>query len=259
MLSFLFKKKEVVLDCFTFIEHAYQYAPISSAVHHIPNWWKNTQKINNDGNSATIKNCAGFIDHYKKGIVIPSWFEAELTIHEQNNIDNRWWDFKSSLEDNEFSVAGSHHQGQFAGFALDNGHNIKIDSCWIFKTKEEVFFSWTQPTWNMRSVLDHITVLPAVLEFKRQHGTNINLFVTNKLNSVKIIIQPMIPLVMLHPLTERKVTVKNHLVSYSEWNKIAHGGLNKMIMKNSVQNQINMYKKRKQLDKIANERGCPFR
>ena len=71
-MFFWFKKKKVVLECFTDNDIAFNYAKIERMDKFFPEWWKKTKKYSDKG-IPTIKGCVGFIDYYKKGITIPSW------------------------------------------------------------------------------------------------------------------------------------------------------------------------------------------
>ena len=68
-MLFIFKKKPVVLDCFTCNPTALLH-PISNSVRHIPEWWKKIGKVRNEEiynqhgvevPVSTMKNCVGFI------------------------------------------------------------------------------------------------------------------------------------------------------------------------------------------------------
>jgi hypothetical protein len=247
----LFKKSEVVLDCFTHLPYVYDCAKINYANKFMPAWWKNTPESNND--NPTIKHCAGLIDFYKTGIVLPSWFEMELTIAKLGQ--EKWCDWESSNTD--VDTSSSHTPDQFEGFAEVDGTNLKLTSPWLFKTKEDINFTWTQPTWSMRELLGNITVLPATINFKYQHVTNINLFVINKEQAQQCRIKPLMPLAILHPLTDKKITIKNHLVSKDEWER--HLGVGKLILKRYPKEWISFYKTKKDLHKkIENINKCPY-
>jgi hypothetical protein len=252
-MIFFKKNKDVVLDCFTTVPHVYEYAKIDYGIKYIPDWWKNTPKSLLD-NTVTIKNCVGLMDFYKKGIVIPSWFEMDLTICDKNNPE--WFSWSASNSD--VSTDESHSPEMFSGFAKDTGKNIKLQSPWFLKTKEEVYFSWTQPTWSMRPLLPYVSILPAVINFKYQHASNINLFVDLKNNEQQLTIPPLAPLVMMHPLTEKNVIIKTHLIDEKEKQKII--GIRKFILRRGQTDPIDSYKKKKDLlKKIDNmNSGCPF-
>ena len=250
-MMFFIKKKEFVLDCFTYLPYVYDYAKINQANKYLPDWWKNTPAAN--GNNPTIKHCAGLSDFFKTGVVIPSWFEMELTIRQLGGDQRCAWEASNT----DVNTESSHTPDQFAEFAHEDGNNLKLTSPWLFKTKEDINFTWTQPTWNMRKLLNNVTVLPAVVNFKYQHITNINLFVINKDNTETCKIPPLMPLAILHPLTEKKVIIKNHLVSKDEWERQL--GLRNLILTRHPKEWISLYKTKKDLHtKIENINRCPI-
>jgi hypothetical protein len=98
---------------------------------------------------------------------------------------------------------------------------------------------------------------PATINFKYQHVTNINLFVVNKEQAQQCRIKPLMPLAILHPLTDKKITIKNHLVSKEEWER--HLGISKLILKRHPREWISLYKTKKDLHtKIENLNKCPY-
>jgi hypothetical protein len=247
------KSKEIVLDCFTHVPYVYDHAKIDHATKFIPNWWKETPAVNVDS-EATIKNCPGFIEFYKKGIVIPSWFEMDVDILEQGNPELYRW----QASNQDVNTDNSHKPSQFFGFAGESGKNIKITSPWAFRTKEEIYFTWTQPTWNMRDLLCDLTILPATVNYKFQHATEINFFIVNQLQSKKINISPLTPLAILHPLTERKIKIKNHLVSKEEWLRIF--GVDRFLFRRNSDDAVKFYNRKKKLQTSIEEKSsCPFK
>ena len=264
LVNFFFKKKDVVLDCFTHVAHAYDYAKIDTALNHLPEWFKKTPKIGKDehGNeeprNATIKNCVAIIELYKKGIVIPSWFEMELKINSYLDKDTSAFSWQSS--NTYITTDNSHSPNQFKGFAKENGGNIKISSPWAFRTKEEIYFTWTQPTWHYREFLGSLTNLPAVTEFKYNHGTEINFFVQQQEQVQEIVIPPLTPLVMLHPMTERNVIIKNHLISKDEFSRIH--GVHNLLFQRDGKDSIGFYQTKKrlvdQVEEQAAQTKCPY-
>lgn len=248
-----FKSKEIVLDCFTYVPYVYDYAKIDQATKFIPEWWRSTPAIAEDG-QATIKNCPGIIEFYKKGIVVPSWFEMDIDILEQGNPELYRW--QSSNQD--VNTDNSHKPNQFLGFAGESGKNIKITSPWALRTKEEIYFTWTQPTWNLRNLLCDLTVLPATINYKFQHATEINFFIVNQQESKKINILPLTPLAILHPLTERKIKIKHHLVSKEEWLRIF--GVDRLLFRRSSEDAVKFYNRKKKLQTMMEEQPkCPFK
>ena len=257
MISFFVKKSEVVVDCFTHHESAYEYTPINYGTQFYPDWWKKTDNnfINEKGESkSTIKNCVGFIDYYKNCLVIPSWFEMDLSVYEQGN--QQWWNYQAS--NLYVDTKASHAREAFEGFALDNGNNVKLTSPWVIQTKEEIQWVWSQPTWNLREHLSTFTILPAVVDFKYQHSTNINLFVTNEEKLKNTVIKPNTPLVALHPMTEKNIIIKKHLVTHEEYIQRVDGVASLFLRRNSI-DFSKLYKKKKEfLTQKENPSTCPF-
>lgn len=210
------KKNELFLDCYTYLPYVYETAKINHAVKYIPDWWKNTPKYEESENQATIKNCVALKDYFKTGIVIPSWFSLSLTIHSQDFEREESFSFDSST--NHFEEI-SHPKCQYSLLAGKNKINFKIKSPWLIYCKEPINFVWSHPLYNMVKMTDkNFDIMPAVVNYKYQNATNINAIITKEENDLQMIkIEPLNPLVMMHPMTERKVNLRHHLVSEEEW------------------------------------------
>jgi hypothetical protein len=66
---FLFKKKKVVLDCFTYRSDVYSYFPIQKASSAMPNWWKKMPATfcpdpTGLAEFPTMRSCSGFLSYY---------------------------------------------------------------------------------------------------------------------------------------------------------------------------------------------------
>ncbi len=248
-----FKKKKIVLDCFTNIPSVYDNAKIDYGSRYHPEWWKSTPRVNENFN--TIKTCRGFIDYYKHGIVIPSWFEADIELYEKNNIENKWFSMKYS---NDYvDLSDSHDSVQFPNFAQDYGKNIKIKSPWAFRTNKDINFTWTQPTWSMRDSFRYFSLLPAVINFKYQHHTHINYFIQLEDSPKTITIPPLTPLVMLHPLTDDNVEIKTHLVSDREYSRIF--SKEDLILNRNLADESKEFERKKALTKRLDTLKCPYK
>jgi hypothetical protein len=266
LVNFFFKKKEIVLDCFTHVPYAYDYAKIDSSLNYIPEWFKNTPKVEKDENGnqipelVTIKNCVAFIELYKKGIVIPSWFSMDLKINTDSNTEKQPVEWEASND--MVHTRNSHHPDQFKRYAGPHGGNVKISSPWAFKTQEEIYFTWTQPTWSLRNFTGSLTLLPAVVNYKYNHSTEINYFVEEKPQVQELTIPPLTPLVMLHPMTERTVVIKNHLVTLDEFNRIH--GVHRMFFHRGGKDSMGLYQaKKKIIERVESQNEqtnskCPY-
>lgn len=247
--NFFFKRPQVVLDCFTATPHVYDNAKINWGIKFMPDWWKRTPRQLENGD-LTVKNCVGLTDLYKTSIVIPSWFEMRLRVHSKHDQEDLWYTWEGSNE--SIVTDGSHADEQFEEFAVSHAHNIKLHSPWVFKTKEFVRFTWTQPTWNMRHMIEQLTILPAVVDYKYQHDTNINFLMLNKNQEFNVTIEPLTPLVMLHPMTDKEIVIKNHLVDQKEYDRIHN--VDKLFIKDNRA----LYTQRKRKTDMIEKLGCPY-
>lgn len=257
MFSFFVKRSEVVVDCFTHHQAAFEYTPIDYGSKFLPDWWKDTKPSfqNNSGQvGPTIKNCIGLIEYYKNSLIIPSWFEMDLNVYEEGN--EQTWTYQSS--NTYVDTESTHPREAFKGFALENGSNLKFTSPWLIRTKEEVRWVWSQPTWNLREHLSTFTVLPAVIDFKYQHSTNVNLFVQNETNFKNTIIKPNTPLVSLHPISDKNFIIKNHLISYEDFTQKKNGAASMFLLRN-FKEISKLYARKRDLVNIRGKNStCPF-
>ena len=78
-MMFFFKKKNIVVDCFTTSVTAYKYHPIKKASEFLPEWWKKVPAYNNVSSPysnnmmverTSIKKCTGFTSLYKNGFIL---------------------------------------------------------------------------------------------------------------------------------------------------------------------------------------------
>jgi len=259
MFDIFVKKTDVVLDCFTYSHNAYEYAKIDYGNKYFPEWWKETPKVLPE--AVTIKNCTAFMDFHTKGIVIPSWCELKIHIYEYKNDEG--FSFKWNSSDGDFDTKSSHSNIQWDNFSLDNGFNMKFTSPWRMKTKEEIYFSWTQPTWHLRECMQNFSIIPGVMNFKYQHSSNINYIVIQDNEAKDISIPVRTPLVMMHPMTEKNVIIKNHLIDRKEFDEGFDFSLKKLFLEMSPNDMLGFSRKKKKLidemDEINNDKKkCPF-
>jgi len=207
-MIFFFKKKPLVLNCVTDRHDVMTYAPIQKTSKFFPDWWKRLPKSIDDAGAGvgfrTMKTCAGMRDLFQHGIIIPMWSDAVISV---GKIGEQAYKYQFSDKRSIISADHSAHQrGDFA--PADAYQHIKVDSPWLFSCEEAVPLIWTEPTWNMGEHLTQYRVLPAVVDYKYQTSTNINLIASRKLNEVSTFMIPHgQPLVQLTPLTERELKI----------------------------------------------------
>jgi len=241
-MIFKFPKKKIVLDCFTKHEYVIKSAPIVNAIKVIPDWWKTLpvqySRTNEIYPKSTMKNCVGMVDYYKKSVAISLWSELALKIKSSKDFE---WQF-SDLQ----SVIGHHDlEKEATGFLNDYAH-FKLLSPWIFSTKEDINWVWSCPLWNFFKSHE-IVFPPAIVNYKHQHGTHINLLIYAG-KPKTIIIPHGQPLIFISPMSDRKVEIVRHLVSPQEFERRGSNGT-----------PISFIKKyQKQIDTRSKFNDCPF-
>jgi len=238
---FLFKKKKIILDCFTYNSSAYEYGKIERASKFYPDWWKNTPRElskNSKSGTANIKTCTGLIENYQYGVMLPLWSDLNISI---NGVDKTCrWEFADGT-----SRIESHGPAQWDKYADPNTNiHLKMLTPWMFKCKEDVPFMYMRPYWNYQP-FSSISVPTGIINFKYQHSPNFNMFINSTLDA-HIELKHGDPLAHMIPIDNREVTIHNHLIDDKEYNKI--------FTKLSFDGNYNTVKKLMQ----EKESKCPF-
>ena len=242
-LMFWFKKPKIVIDCFTNSETIITTSPIDFAIKYAPDWWLNLpNSFEMDGTfwpSPTMKGCTGFTEYYRKSIAIPLWCDLALAVKD----NELYWQFAD-----QSTNSINHPPQQYGNFwPTDEYRHLKIDTPWIFRTKENIDWVWTSPSYNMKD-LDKFTILPGITNFSYVGTPNINMMFNLK-NERKLILPVNHVLVHLTPMTERKIEIKRHLLDSKEYEK----------MNNDIHPKISfsgVYGKTKKLKE--KHKKCPF-
>jgi hypothetical protein len=216
VIIFKFPNKKITLDCFTYESYVIEYAPINFAIKHIPDWWKNLpikeMDINNPFAHKNMRHCVGMVDYYKKSIAIPLWSDLMIECYGSNSFKWQFSDRKTEIKNHDTKI-------QATGF-LNNYQHLKIISPWMFRSKKEVNWVWSHPTYNYPNSQD-LVCLPAITDFYYQNATNINLMIDAG-SPKNIALQHGQPLALITPMSDKKIEIKNHLISFEEWNNIAN-------------------------------------
>ena len=212
MFDIFIKRSTINIDCFTSNSGMYTHHPIVVASEAIPNWWKtmkgtvDVEKFGIQHEAATIKRCDGIIGLYKHGICVPLW--SDLIIE-----TNKDGEFRYLYSSEENPAINTHFKNQFNEH-FNNLVHIKIQSPWLIEEKTGVEFYFNQATWSLLDHSYHMNIVPAIINFKDQSSTHINLFMPKKENRIELSAgQPMLHIV---PLSDKKIVLKNHLISEDE-------------------------------------------
>jgi hypothetical protein len=246
MFNFFHRTPEIFLDCFTADNTVYLTTPIVRASKALPEWWvklkpgspkfvhseENPYHIKED---LTARNCYAIIELYKKGIIIENW--ADISFRMENNSYNYWYASGDPPQT---------HDKKQLGTSFPNYHHIKLSSPWMFRETKGVKFLWLGAEWSLDKL--DIKILPGVINFDITSQVNVNMMFPVRDGTFTI--PAGNPLVHLVPLSDHKLTVKNHLVTRQEFDKN---------VLNSRQITFYGWKKTLQLRKRNRERGtCPF-
>ena len=246
---FWFKQTEIVVDCFINDQLIYNNFKIQKAKEFIPSWWKslpsnNQIKINTDPESKltikqqNLKHCNGFRDLFAEGFIIPFWVDCQIEMLDENKY------YISGHQVPAVNINVGYHGREQTGSELyPDCAQLKLGSPWFFHEKTGVKFSWNACMWNNTSYLNDMHLLPGVLDFKTQRTTNVNAFI-KKRSIIKLYAGD--PLIHLIPLSDKKVIIKNHLLTKEEFSK-----------KFEVEYSAINYNNVKQV-KATPEKKCPF-
>ena len=204
------KRSEIVLECFTARQDVFQYFPIANTGKHLPDWWKDLPRpVENLPTTQTnMRRCAGFVDLFRQGFVVPLWSDLGFTVGDNKQLT---WGYADSIANVDF-----HSVEQRGGFAPQAQYtNAKITPPWYVRSNSAVEWLFSAPTYNQASLTDYV-VCPGVANFKYQFSVNVNIFIPNEVPRTFVIPHGR-PLVQLVPLTERKIKLKTHLVTDDEF------------------------------------------
>jgi len=209
MWNKLFKKK-VVLNCYTSNKSAYDLFSINYTKNFIPEWWKKVPKAyrygDNFHDAPTIKTCPGFIDLYKKGVMVPLWSDLEI----QSNRD----DYKYQFADQHSSIDYNHPDAIGSVVHTMDVHSIKLTSPWLFECSHDIEWLYVSPTWNTETMDIH--TVPGIVKFNHAIRSNINLMIRKGLDH-NVSLSAGTPIVQIVPLTDRNIEVKCHYISRAEF------------------------------------------
>lgn len=217
-MIFWFKKKQIVVDCFTFMEGIALNFPIDKAIKFYPKEFKNLPKnidlkYNQDPESKlvikvpTIKSCTGITDLYTRGFVIPAWDTFSIEMLGDSNY--------SLFSESNTVQTDYHNRSQYGQIYPNSGH-IKLLSPWLLKEKTGVKFLWIHSGWTKTNNTELATIPPAVIDYKYQFNTHISFFIRN---GCIINYDVGDPLVHMIPLTEDTVKLKIHVIEEDAWHK----------------------------------------
>jgi len=221
-MNLLFRSKKLIIKAYTFKSATYEYFTVAKSHHFYPEWWKKLPTFHEELRGAlnvkapTMKTCAGIIEIYKKGIILPLWSDLQFRVAE----NNQW---AAAFSDHNTNQPISHPRYQIGenNTEFNNCIHIKIDAPWLFVDVNKTGTSFLQQGcfWNNISTQRLFHVCPGVLNYKFQHSVNINAFLSSN-TPEEFVIPANTPIMQMIPLSERELELQVELISYEDFNKI---------------------------------------
>jgi hypothetical protein len=219
MKQFLFRRKKLILDLFCENDPLDGLTAPDKASNFIPKWWLQLEREVEVSWSmkpaSTMRRCPGFLDYFSNSVVLPMWCDFVIDVGAAGTTE-----YQYQFADNT-SFAQEHQSWQRGDFLPDTKYqHLKIKSPWAARTKEDVNWVVTQPIWCFTTP-ESVFVPPAVLNFKYQRGTHVNMFIPRKENEAhRLDIPAGHPLMALTPMTDRPVELRRQIVDAEEFRKI---------------------------------------
>jgi len=253
MFTIFKKRKKIVVDCFTTHVDAHDTFPIQLTNKFYPNWFKRLPNAfpveTRNGvelENKTMKSCYGFINHYRKGFVLPLW--SDVIIQTQSDAMGNNYSFQYA---DGHSEVGVHPMDQM-GPEFSSLIHVKLVSPWRIREKTGVEFVYMEPTWSQPADLLTMSTPPGTIEYKYQHTSSVNMFLEKGRRYSFNAGRPMAHLI---PLSDKEVELKCHLVSPLEMDneirRVMHNGF-------PFFNDGYPKKKKRQQQLEADAKKCPF-
>ncbi len=217
---FLIKPATITVDFFT--SNAAIDGPTAPdmAAKFIPAWWRNLPKESASqsfGGGTSMKRCPGFVDYFRRSIMLPMWCELAVWVGEENNPNYRYQyaDQKSSADCHPNTQRGEY-------LPEEKYQHLKLINPWRAKTKHNVNWVFSQPTWCFETP-EQIVVPTGMLNLEEQHALHINLFIPRHAHEARtVILGAGQPMAALTPVSDKKVVIKRHQVSPQEIEALNH-------------------------------------
>ena len=217
-MMFFFKKKKLIVDCFTYRQSVFELYKIRKSVHFYPEAIKKMAPdtyVTDDATSVkikipTVKKCTGVNALYRHGAIIPMWMDYVCS--PKTAMENTT---KLGVTDSwNNNLMSQHPRAQYEGL-FENWIQVKFGGVWNIQEKTGVQFLWHQAWWNMSNDIENIIIPPAITFYDWQCQTNLNAFVKKDVEPFTILAGT--PMIQLIPITENDVEYKCHLIDEKEW------------------------------------------
>lgn len=221
-MLFIFKRRKIVLDLFTCRQLVFDTSKPKNAAQFYPEWWKQlprSVKLDAEDmfDTATMRRCMGMVDQFRYGFIVPLWSDLAVELAPVG-----FTGVKAQFSD-RVSTLSSHPQAMRGAYLPDTKFaHLKLEAPWVAKCKEDVKFTWQQPTWNMPNPEQYI-VLPGVIDYKYQYSMNTNVMFVRGHEERRIDLRLGQPMAHVCPISEREVDLRYHMVGGEEFGRMMQG------------------------------------
>ena len=209
MIHFLFKKKPVVLDCFTFIDLIFEKFPISESINHVPTWFKQAPKPpETEGLNPvhSIRKCSGMLNLFKRGAVLPLPCDVKIAT---------WYD-NDTYNVRSYNILSP--EIIFLDNFTENFH--KLNMPWLIKTKSKIPFLLTNCHYHSKR--HNITVVNGVTHFNNNPQIHVFFHLLKEEGGTEekpniTLLEGGYPIVHIVPIEDVEVKVRTHLITQTEF------------------------------------------
>jgi hypothetical protein len=220
---FWFKPQTIHVDCFVSNATVYNNFRIDQASKFYPDPIKTYPKkidvkASQDpssklvSNVPTIKMCNGITDLFANGFILPAWHQFSIEMTDQGNC------ILASAGSHFQAVMVENHPRVQYGDSLYQGYtHAKLISPWLVKEKSGVKFTWNMCDWHRTDNAQNVRTLSAVVDYKYQVYTNVNMFIRN--GSI-VSYEAGDPLAHMIPISDKRVKLHHHLIDVEDWHRM---------------------------------------
>lgn len=221
MFTFFHRTPIITLETFVTNRTIYEATPIVPAFKTYPDWWLNipigvkrnfdfskvkdamstTETLGIVSKNSNMRNCYGFLEFYKKGAVVENWSDLSVTVG-----------LSGYKFFNSNGIAPDEHPSTQYGKGFKNYFHMKLINPWHFREDSGTKFMLMGATWALEDY--SMVIPPGVLDFTITNVANVNMFLPKRKEEFTLGMgQPLIHLV---PLSDKKLKIKNNLVTEDE-------------------------------------------
>lgn len=170
----------------------------------------------------TIKTCPGFINLYKRSLLITSPFDIYIELDEDRIIE-------SEAGQTQFNVAKLHSNEQFLDYTPNNKYKfiMKINLPFYINTNVSLHISPSIYHFN------NFNILPGIIP--NNYEGQMNFFIPIKKERDELHIKKGDPLFLMTPLCEKTIQLKFEKLKQNKKNFLEFSSLKKFSLKNLIQ------------------------